>query len=275
MSADRTIAESAKQGMLFRSGDPDFMTSLARGLAVIRVFDDIGHRRLTIADVGRLTGLSRGVARRCLHTLQQLGYVASEGRLFFLQPKVLTLGYAYAKTGSFPLAAQPILDLISSRLRQTSVLAVLDGDEVVSIASAIAPDDRVVSIKLSVGNRLPIFCTALGRVFMASWPESDLESYIDRVNFIRRTEYTLITRGDVRGELSRVRNNGYSIVDQEFELRVGSIAVPVRDLLGHVIASLCVVFQINDISKRELLNHFLPALKEGALRLKSQLAEIT
>ncbi len=96
MSVNRTVAESAKRGMLFRSGDPDFMTSLARGLAVIRVFDDMEHRRLTIADVGRLTGLSRGVARRCLHTLQQLGYVASEGRLFFLQPKVLTLGYAYA-----------------------------------------------------------------------------------------------------------------------------------------------------------------------------------
>jgi IclR family pca regulon transcriptional regulator len=96
MSDYRTVAESAKQGMLFHSGDPDFMTSLARGLAVIRVFDDMGRRRLTIADVGRLTGLSRGVARRCLHTLQLLGYVASEGRLFFLQPKVLTLSYAYA-----------------------------------------------------------------------------------------------------------------------------------------------------------------------------------
>ncbi len=274
MSAHRTVAESAKQGMLFRSGDPDFMTSLARGLAVIRVFDDMGHRRLSIADVGRLTGLSRGVARRCLHTLQQLGYVASEGRLFFLQPKVLTLGYAYAKTGSFPLAAQPILDLISSRLSQTSVLAIIDGDEVVSIASAIAPNDRVVSIKMSVGNRLPIFCTALGRVFMASWPESDLESYIDRVNFVQRTEYTLVTRGDVCGELNRVRNNGYAIVDQEFELRVGSIAVPVRDLLGYVVASLCVVFQVNDISRDELLNYFLPILKEGALRLKNQLAEI-
>jgi len=274
MSADRTVTELVKQGMLFRSGDPDFMTSLARGLAVIRVFDDMGHRRLTIADVGRLTGLSRGVARRCLHTLQQLGYVASEGRLFFLQPKVLTLGYAYAKTGSFPLAAQPVLDLISSKLRQTSVLAIIDGDEAVSIASAIAPNDRVVSIKLSVGNRLPIFCTALGRVFLASWPESDLESYIGRVNFVRRTEYTLVTRGDVCGELNRIRNSGYAIVDQEFELRVGSIAVPVKDLLGHVVASLCVVFQVSDISRDELLNHFLPTLKEGALQLKNQLAEI-
>ena len=144
-----------------------------------------------------------------------------------------------------------------------------------SIASAIAPDDRVVSIKLSVGNRLPIFCTALGRVFMASWPEPDLESYIDRVDFVRRTEYTLVTRGDVRSEMGRVRNNGYAIVDQEFELRVGSIAVPVKDLLGHVVASLCVVFQVSDISRDELLNHFLPTLKEGALRLKDQLAEIT
>lgn len=274
MSVNRTVTESAKQGMLFRSGDPDFMTSLARGLAVIRVFNDMDHRRLTIADVGRLTGLSRGVARRCLHTLQKLGYVASEGRLFFLQPKVLTLGYAYAKTGSFPLAAQPILDFVSSRLHQTSVLAIIDGDEVVSIASTIAPNDRVVSIKLSVGNRLPIFCTALGRVFLASWPESDLESYIDRVNFIQRTEYTLVTQGDVRNELSRVRSNGYAIVDQEFELRVGSIAVPVRDLSGNVVASLCVVFQVSDILRDELLNHFLPTLKEGALRLKNQLAEI-
>jgi IclR family pca regulon transcriptional regulator len=275
MSVKRTHTGNAERNMLFRSGDADFMTSLARGLAVIRVFDDAEHRKLTIADVGRLTGLSRGVARRCLYTLQELGYVRSEGRLFLLQPKVLTLGYAYARTGSLPLAAQPILDSVNVGLRQTSVLAVMEGDEVVSIARALEPNDRIVFIRLNVGSRLPAFCTALGRVFLASWSEADLKSYFERVDFVRRTEFTLVTPAKVAHELERVRRSGYSIVDQEFELKVGSIAVPVQDLLGNVVAAICVVFQVSDVSKRELLDRFFPALKKGALRLKDRLAEIS
>ena len=275
MSVERTHTGNAERNMLFRSGDADFMTSLARGLAVIRVFDDAEHRKLTIADVGRLTGLSRGVARRCLHTLQELGYVRSEGRLFLLQPKALTLGYAYARTGSLPLAAQPILDSVNVGLRQTSVLAVMEGDEVVSIARALEPNDRIVFIRLNVGSRLPAFCTALGRVFLASWSEADLKSYFERVDFVRRTEFTLVTPAKVAHELERVRRSGYAIVDQEFELKVGSIAVPVQDLLGNVVAAICVVFQVSDVSKRELLDRFFPALKKGALRLKDRLAEIS
>src|SRR5882762_11696787 len=128
--AQRVMSSTDPENVLFRGGDPDFMTSLARGLHVIRAFAGV-DRRLTIADVSRATGLTRAVVRRCLYTLRELGYAGTDGRMFFLQPKVLNLGYAYLSTAPMPIAAQPLLEEVSRALDESSSVAVLEEGSVV------------------------------------------------------------------------------------------------------------------------------------------------
>ena len=154
------MSSTDPENNLFRGGDPDFMTSLARGLHVIRAFAGV-DRRLTIADVSRATGLTRAVVRRCLYTLRELGYAATDGRTYFLQPRILNLGYAYLSTAAVPIAAQPVLEEMSETLGEASSVAVLDDGAVVYVARAATK--RIMSVTLGVGSRLPAYCTALGR----------------------------------------------------------------------------------------------------------------
>ena len=153
--------------VLYRGGDPDFMTSLARGLHVIRAFSGF-DQRLTIADVSRATGLTRAVVRRCLYTLRELGYAATDGRTYSLQPRVLNLGHAYLSTAPIPIAAQPVLEELSEQLGESTSVAVLDDGAVVYVARAATR--RIMAVTLGVGSRLPAYCTALGRVLLASLP---------------------------------------------------------------------------------------------------------
>src|ERR1700761_920702 len=133
--APRVMSSTDPENALFRAGDPDFMTSLARGLHVIRAFEAI-DRRMTIADVSRATGLTRAVVRRCLYTLKELGYAGTDGRLYFLQPQVLSLGRAYLSTAPVHVAAQPILEDLSEALGEASSVAVLEAGVIVLVARA-------------------------------------------------------------------------------------------------------------------------------------------
>src|SRR6185437_4069639 len=147
---------------LRRAGDPDFMASLAKGLQVIRVFAGV-DRRLTIGEISRVTGITRAAVRRCLYTLRELRYVSSEGRAYFLQPKVLELGFAYVSTAPIPMAAQPVLEELSDQLHEAASVAVLEEGAVVYVARAASRRNPTVR----VGSRLPAYCTALGRVLLA------------------------------------------------------------------------------------------------------------
>jgi IclR family pca regulon transcriptional regulator len=147
--------------------DPSFMTSLARGLAVVRAFSD-SRKPQTIAHISQKTGIPRAAVRRCLHTLQQLGYVDAELNNFSLRPKVLTLGYSYLSSTPLTVSAQPYLNNISRALNESSSLAVLDDDEVLYVARSAT--SRVMSVALNTGSRLPAYCTSLGRVMLAHLP---------------------------------------------------------------------------------------------------------
>src|SRR5262245_13430865 len=154
--------------------DPDFMLSLARGLAVIRAFGS-APATLSIAEAGRLTGMSRAAARRCLHTLAVLGYVDGKGGAYRLAPNVLALGYAYLGSAAVPRAAQPVLERLSERLHESCSLTVLEGDEIVYVARAATR--RILSVGLAIGSRLPAYCTSMGRVLLAFASDADRASY--------------------------------------------------------------------------------------------------
>jgi IclR family pca regulon transcriptional regulator len=247
------------------SGDPNFMTSLARGLAVIQVFSTHRHR-LTIAHVSNKTGFSRAAVRRCLYTLAQLGFAGSDdGRLFFLRPRVLALGHSYISSMPLSAAAQPVLEHVSRLLHESCSIAALDGSDIVYIAREDVT--RIMSIDLAVGSRLPAYCTSMGRVLLANLPPDELESYLKSVKLVRRTDRTIVNADRLRQVLRLVRRNGYSIVDQELEHGLRSLAVPIANPDGKVTAALNVGTHAQRVSIRRLIDKFLPHLQDAAQEL--------
>ena len=244
--------------------DPDFMTSFARGLAVIRAFADSRNPQ-TIAQISQHTGIPRAAVRRCLHTLRQLGYVEAELNNFTLRPKILTLGYSYLSATPLTVAAQPCLNGISKTLGESSSLAVLEEDQVLYIARAAT--SRVMSVSLSAGSRLPADCTSLGRVLLAQLPDAELDAYLARTELLPRTEHTITDKARLRAVLVGVRRDGYAINNEELELGLRSIAVPVRGASGRVLAALNVGAQAARVPGERMLEEFLPVLRRAAQEL--------
>ncbi len=247
------------------SGDPNFMTSLARGLLVIQAFFS-RKRQLTISQLSKRTGLSRASVRRCIYTLSKLGFAGSDdGRSFFLRPRILALGHSYLSSMPLASAAQPVLEHLSHLLHESCSIATLDGLEIIYVARASAT--RIMSIDLGIGSRLPAFCTSMGRVIMANLPAEELEAMLPRVEFTRYTDRTVTSVEKLRQVLQVVRRDGFSIVDQELELGLRSLAVPIRSPLGRVVASLNVGTHAQRVSTREMQSRFLPHLRAAAQEL--------
>lgn len=244
--------------------DPSFMTSLARGLAVVQAFSD-SRKPQTIANISQKTGIPRAAVRRCLHTLRELGYVDAELNNFSLRPKVLTLGYSYLSSTPLTVSAQPYLNDISRTLNESSSLAVLDDGEVLYVARAA--NSRVMSVALNTGSRLPAYCTSLGRVMLAHLPPDELERYLAKTKLRAMTENTVVNQKRLREILAGVRQDGYAINDEELELGLRSIAVPVRGASGQVLAALNVGAQAARVSVKQLEKEFLPVLLRGAQEL--------
>ena len=251
-------------------GDPNFMTSLARGLAVVRGFTQ-QKRSLTISQLSQRTGIPRAAVRRCLYTLAKLGYVGAEdGKAFSLKPKVLGLSHAYLSSTTLASAAQPLLDRVSDVLHESSSIAVLEGDEILYLARS-STMRRIMSVDLSIGTRLPAYCTSMGRVLLAHLPPAELADYFKRVKLIAYTNRTIIAPAKLRAELGRVAAGDHAVVDQELELGLRSIAVPVRDLSGRVVAAMNIGTQASRISIAELEQRFLPELHDAARELGTTL----
>jgi len=246
-------------------GDPNFMTSLARGLVVIQAFSE-GERRQTISQLGVRTGLSRAAVRRCLYTLMKLGFAGTDdGRHFYLRPRVLTLGHAYISSMPLASAAQPVLDHVSHMLHESSSIATLEGVEIIYVARASAT--RIMSIDLGVGSRLPAFCTSMGRVLLANLPPEELEAILPRIEFKPYTDRTVTSVEKLRQVLRNVQRNGYAIVDQELELGLRSMAVPIRNPMGKVVAALNTGAHAQRVSIQEMQNRFFPQLQAAAQEL--------
>jgi IclR family transcriptional regulator, pca regulon regulatory protein len=245
------------------SGDPNFMTSLARGLAVIRGFSQ-QRRKMSIAQLSLRTGIPRAAVRRCLYTLGKLEYVSNEdGRMFALRPQILSLGHAYLSSVPLVMAAQPILDQVSESVHESCSLAILDGDEILYVARSSA-STRIMSIDLGVGSRLPAHCTSMGRVLLAGMAEPELATFLRRVKLAPFTNRTIVTKDALAETVERVRKQQYAVVDQELEVGLRSIAVPVKDFRDRVSAAINVSVQAPRVSVSEMEKTFLPALRTAA-----------
>lgn len=268
LMAPAIIASPAKRIEAF-TGDPNFMTSLARGLAVIHAFQE-RKRQLTIAQISHRTEIPRAAVRRCLHTLIKLGYATTDGRTYSLLPKVLTLGHAYLSSTPLAVTAQPILDRLSDQLHEACSMATLEGDEVLYVARSATPQ-RLISVDLSVGSRLPAYCTSMGRILLAALDDAALDDYLQNADLQIKTSRTLYSPEALRADIEEIRRKGWVIVDQELEIGLRSLAVPLKDSAGQVLAALNVGTHVSRVSRQELEGRFLPVLLEASRELSTRL----
>ena len=249
--------------------DPDFVTALARGLAVLLTLSD-KKRRMSIAQVSHRTGIPRAAARRSLHTLATLGFVAADdARRFYLRPRVLSFSHGYLSASPLAVLAQPILDRLGESLREACSLATLDGDEIVYLARSAS--SRIMSPNLNVGRRLPAYCTSVGHVLLAHLPPDELSDYLARVRFHPYTEYTPTSVEKLLPVLTAVRESGYSFASQLMEPRLCTLAVPIRDTAGHYVAGTNVILQGRLDARAEMAERYYQPLQRAAMELGSLL----
>lgn len=239
--------------------DRDHMAALEKGLAVIECFD-AAHDKLTIADVARATELSRAAARRCLLTLAKIGYAEFDGKFFRLTPRVLRLGHAWLASAALPQLVQPFLERLSEETHESSSASLLDGHEIVYIARSA--QRRIMSVGLSVGTRLPAFCTSMGRVLLAARDPADARARILAGRPRALTPHTVTDPDRLATILAEVREQGYCIVDQELELGLISIAMPLINTRGEVVAAFNLSGQVQRSSAEEMAERFLPGMRQ-------------
>ena len=260
MAATTPIAKQHEQFAEFE-GNRNFVTSFARGLEIIKAFSN-EPQPVSAAVIARKTGLSRAAVRRFLITLELLDYVECNAGQYRLKPAVLRIGSTYLSSNSLPGLAQPILEAVSSKLQQSTSLSALDGDEIIYLARHTS--SRVLSVGLSVGSRLPAYCTSMGRVMLADLPKQKLADYLARVKMRKWTSSTVVSRPRLAAILAEVAQRRYALVDGELEPGLRSIAVPIRNSAGRVIAAMNVGVHISSSTAEEMVKRYLPVLTENA-----------
>ncbi|HEY2605124.1 MAG TPA: IclR family transcriptional regulator C-terminal domain-containing protein [Paraburkholderia sp.] len=244
------------------------MAGLAKGLAIIEAFG-ASTTRMTVSDAAHLADLSRPAARRCLLTLVDLGYLAHDGKFFTPLPRMLRLGSAYLSTSSLTQIAQPLLTNARDELQESVSLAVMDEGYSVFIARAEAI--RIVSTGVKLGGRLPAYCSATGRVLLSGLTEEEIRRHLESVPMKRLTDRTLANTGAVLQAIRRAADDGYAISNEELEIGMSAMAVPVRNRSGEIEAALSVSVFSGRVSVATLQEKFLPVLKAIAVRLQRAL----
>jgi IclR family pca regulon transcriptional regulator len=244
-----------------------FVQSLARGLDVIRALGE--PAAATLSDVARATGLSRASARRSLLTLERLGYVAESAGRYRLTAQVLELGYAYLSSLTLPELAQPHLEQLAETVHESSSISVLDGDDIVYVARV--PTRGIMTVAISVGTRFPAYATSMGRVLLAYLPDDELETFLTAADFAPLTPATLTRPAQLRQELERVRRQGWALVDQELEAGLRSLAAPIHDRGGGVVAAVNVSAHAGRTTLEQLRRDVLPRLRATARRIERDL----
>lgn len=239
---------------------------------MIRAFD-AEHRELGLSDVARISGLTRAAARRFLLTLASLGYVTIADGRFALTPRVLELGYAYLSSLTLPEVAQPHMEALVAQVNESSSVSVLDGTDIVYVARV--PTRRIMSITLSVGTRLPAYATSMGRVLLAALPDAELRARVERIELRPLSVHTITDRDELLDALERVRRQGWAAVDQELEEGLRSLAVPVHDASGAVVAALNVSVHASRGTVAMMRREMLPLAQATAQAIEADLRRAT
>ena len=267
------VADVSGQDSVIRmpDGGPlkrDLVAGLEKGLTVIGAFDQ-ERPRLTIAEVAQRTGLTRAAARRYLITLTYLGYVSQDRKMFALTPKVLRLAQSYMHSARLPRIVQPELHKLAYAMKEASSAGVLDDADVLCIAATSA--GRVISATLQPGTRVPAYCTANGRVLLAALGNDEFEQWLARQTLLPLTPHTVTHPERLRIEIARVRVQGWAAVDQELELGLRTISVPLLSFRGETVAALNISVHAARMTMEQLAEHCLPPLLRAQAELRKLL----
>ena len=246
----------------------DYVAALEKGLAVIEAFD-AKHSKLTLSDVARAASLTRAAARRHLLTLVKLGYAESDGKFFWLTPRVLRLGHEHLAAAPLPKLAQPILQMIGDKTEEVASLAILDGTESVFLARSASR--RIVSLAIVVGTRLPAYCTSTGRVVLAGKSDAEVEQFLDGIQPMKFTVKTKSSRRQLLEEIRKARTDGFSLSDEEYEIGLRTIAVPVQDGSGTTVAAMSLSVRSDRMTPKQMTKELLPPLEVGRQMLCAML----
>jgi IclR family pca regulon transcriptional regulator len=268
-AATRQRAAQASSADAVSAHDKEFMTTLAKGLAVLGLF---GRDRpnLTLSEAAAAANLSRATARRILRTLTSLRFVEQQGRQFALAPGILKLGFSYLSAQNWIERARPLMKGLSDQFHESCSAAILQGSDVVYVARV--PAGRIMSVAISIGTRLPAFHTSMGRTQLGFLDDHELWR---RLRSLRVESYTPATIIDAQALFERIRadhEQGFSIVDEELERGLRSIAVPIVDHAGQAVAALNLSTHSTRTTRSEMRERFLPALRETAERISASIA---
>jgi IclR family pca regulon transcriptional regulator len=249
----------------------DFVQSLERGLAIIRVFN-AERPSMTVSEIAHVSGLTRAAVRRFLLTLTELGYVYGKNNRFQLTPKTLELGYSYLSALSFPDIALPRLEKLVGDTAEASEGSILDRGDIVYVVRV--PGSAMMTISVNVGARRPAYATAMGRVLLANLPTADLETYLRTYELTPVLPRTITDHNAFRAELKKVREEGYALVNQELEEGLVAIAVPVRDRMGRARAAINLSTHIGRKSVEDM-RALVPLVQEAAADIELGLSHST
>lgn len=251
---------------LVRTPSSGYVQAFARGLSVIHSFGPNSPSQ-TLSQVAEATGLDRAGARRFLLTLEKLGYVRREGRSFHLTPRVLELGYSYLSTLPLRSIAEPIVRELVQEVNESSSISVLDGGDIVYVVRV--PVKKIMTITLSVGSRVPAYCSAMGRVLLGGLPKSQTALILKDSITNRYTRYTMTSRQEVMKVIAADHAKGWSMCNQELEEGICSLAVPIMDREGRIVAAMNITANLSRTTPSEMVSKFLPCLRRAAERINS------
>lgn len=244
------------------------ITGLARGLEVIKALGSLGASA-TLAQISQKAELHPAVARRCLHTLEDLAYIGRNGRQFFLRPRILELSVAYLDAVNSEALVRDYLSDVVAKSGHSASLTVLDGGDIVYLAH-VGPR-RVLRLEASVGTRYPAYATSMGRVLLAGFTSAALTDYLASVEPQPLTHRTVTDRGELAALIDEARKSGYSCVEDELAIGVMAIAVPVQDRSGRTVAAINCSAQSGETSRDEMVSQHLPTLQDVARRMSTAL----
>jgi IclR family pca regulon transcriptional regulator len=248
--------------------DSEYLSTLERGLSVLRAFNQ-SRPEMQLSEVAVATGLNPAVARRCLNTLVQLGYVAQHGRKFLLRPEVLVFGSAFLASMNIEEVASPYLQAVRDETGDSSSMAVLSGHDILYIAHVST--NRRIRLGASVGTRFPAYATSLGKVLLAWQDDEALEAYLAEAELVRLTEHTITSKAALRKRLREARAQGYDSAQDELDYGIVSLAVPVFDNERRIAAAINCSTSTTRISREELVQTRLPLLRVAAQQIEDAL----
>jgi IclR family pca regulon transcriptional regulator len=253
-----------------RNNPSDYVSSLERGLRVLQTFSR-EHAQLTLSEVAALTQLSPATARRSLHTLEALGYVGRSGRRFLLRPKVLGISSGYLSAINAEMVLQPFLQDLVNDVGGSSSVTILDDLQIVYLAHASA--NRAIRLTAGVAARYPAYATSMGRVLLAFQPDWVIDAYFARAVLRKLTEHTEVTPSALRRILKETRTKGYTAIQDELDHGIVSVALPIFSADGTIVAAANCADVTTRLSKTEIVQKRLPALREAVRRVEGMLRQ--